>query len=88
MINIRMEDIPYDLHAMVEVVGMEKFEEISKLYGGTAIYIPVYKRIIIGGRNREILRTYNGKNINELRLKYGISNQQIRRIIENNSTFN
>ena len=31
MINIRMEDIPYDLHAMVEVVGMEKFEEISKL---------------------------------------------------------
>ena len=35
--NILMEDIPYGLCAMVEIVGMDKFVEIYKLYGA-ALY--------------------------------------------------
>ena len=35
--KILMEDIPYGLCAMVEIVGMDKFVEIYKLYGA-ALY--------------------------------------------------
>lgn len=69
--KVVMGDIPYDLHAMVDVVGMNDFLEISKLYGGRNVYIPVYKSVIKGDRNREIAKSYNGKNVDALRNKYG-----------------
>lgn len=82
--DIKMEDIPYELHTMVNIVGIEKFEELSRLYGGTTVYIPVHRKIVLGTRNREIVRAYNGKNINLLRRKYSLTNQQIRRILSEN----
>ena len=86
--SIVMEDIPYELHTMVEIVGIENFEELSKFYGGTTVYIPVHRKIIIGERNREIVRTYNGRNIETLRRKYGLTNQQIKRILAENNALN
>ena len=65
------EDIPYDLHTMVDIVGMNNFLEICKMYGGSSVYIPVYKRVTLGKRNREIIKEYNGKNIDALRVKHG-----------------
>ena len=79
--DILMEDLPYELHAMVEIIGIKQFEELSKLYGGTTVYIPVHKKVILGERNREIARLYNGKNINYLRKKYSLAEQQIKRIL-------
>ena len=43
--DILMEDLPYELHAMVEIIGIKQFEEISKLYGGTTVYIPVHRKL-------------------------------------------
>ena len=79
--DILMEDIPYELHNMVEIVGIKQFEELSKFYGGTTVYIPVHRKVVIGERNREIARQYNGKNIDFLRKKYGLTKQQIKRIL-------
>lgn len=81
--DIRIDDIPYELHSMVEVVGIKNFEELSRLYGGTTVYIPVHRKIILGPRNREIVRAYNGKNIDILRKKYCLTRQQIKRILSN-----
>lgn len=86
--NILMEDIPYELHALAEIVGMKNFEEISKLYGGTTVYIPVHRKVVLGERNREIVRQYNGKNVDKLRVKYGITSQQIRKILNDNGVLN
>ncbi|WP_270301604.1 Mor transcription activator family protein [Terrisporobacter petrolearius] len=86
--NILMEDIPYELHALAEIVGMKNFEEISKLYGGTTVYIPVHRKVVLGERNREIVRQYNGKNVDKLRVKYGITSQQIRKILNENGVLN
>lgn len=80
---IKLDDIPDNFHAMVEVIGIEKFLEISKLYGGINIYIPIYSSLIRVGRNREIIDKYNGLNVNELAVKYGISVISVRRIIKN-----
>jgi len=80
---IKLDDIPVSFHAMVEVIGIEKFLEISKLYGGINIYIPIYSSLIKEARNREIIEKYNGVNVNELAIKYGISVVSVRRIIKN-----
>lgn len=82
--EILIDDIPYELHAMVEIVGIKNFEEISKLYGGTTVYIPVHKRVVLGERNRQIVRSYNGKNLDQLRRKYNLTNQHIKKILSDN----
>lgn len=86
--DILMEDLPYELHAMIEIVGIKQFEEISKLYGGTTVYIPVHRKVILGERNREIARQYNGKNISYLRKKYNLAEQQIKRILLDQGVLN
>ena len=86
IMNILMEDIPYGLCAMAEIVGMDKFMEICKLYGGSTVYIPVHSKVTLAERNRQLVKDYNGKNIDALRVKYGISNQQVKRILSENDT--
>ena len=80
--DIQMDDIPYSLHQMVEIIGMENFLKICKMYGGSSIYIPVYKRATQGIRNAAILKDYNGKNIDALRIKYKLSNRRIRDLVK------
>lgn len=80
---IKLNDIPDNFHAMIEVIGIEKFLEISKLYGGINMYIPIYSSLIRQARNRDIIGKYNGVNVNELAIKYGISVVSVRRIVKN-----
>lgn len=68
--SVVMEDIPYNLHTMADIVGIESFLQICKMYGGSSIYIPVYNKMIMGNRNRRIIGEYNGKNIDRLRVRY------------------
>ena len=80
--KIAKDDIPYNLQVMVKLVGMENFLELCKIYGGTMVYIPVYDRVLMGERNREIAKEYNGRNMRELGREYGLTKQQIRRLLE------
>lgn len=80
--DILMDEIPYNLHTMVEIIGMENFLKVTKLYGGANVYIPVHHKVTMGERNREIIRKYNGKNIKQLRMKYGITEVQLKKILE------
>lgn len=82
MVDIRKDDVPYDLHLMVDIVGYEKYLELCKMYGGSSVYFPVYRKAVMGERNRAILREYNGKNLDKLRVKYGVSKQQLKNILE------
>ena len=79
--NIRRDEIPYRLQPMVEILGMEKFLEIIRFYGGSNIYIPVYSKVAMKSRNRQIAKDYNGHNMEDLRMKYGISEQQLKRVV-------
>ena len=75
--DLLKEYIPYYLHSMVDMIGEENFLKICKMYGGSSIYIPVYKRATQG-----ILKDYNGKNIDALRIKYKLSNRRIRDLVK------
>lgn len=79
--NVLMEDIPYNLHTMADIVGMEKFLQICKMYGGSCVYIPVYSKMIMGDRNRRIIEEYNGKNLDRLRVRYDLSKEQVKYVL-------
>ena len=78
--KIKKEDIPDNMIIMLEIVGMENLIEISKVYGGYALYIPDYKSLKKQARNREINKAYNGFNARELSKTYGVSVRHIQRI--------
>ncbi|MDW0013119.1 hypothetical protein RHL98_03205 [Clostridioides difficile] len=40
--KIKVEDIPVQFHAMVEIIGIDKFIEVAKLYGEQIL---IYLRI-------------------------------------------
>lgn len=80
VMEIKMEDIPDNMIAMVEIIGMEDFIEVTKLYGGDIVYIPSYKSLKKQSRNREINMAYDGFNARELSQIYELSVSQIHRI--------
>ena len=79
--SITMEDIKEDLYMMVEIIGIEKFIEICKIYGGSAVYIPSHKKLLMSERNKNIKEEFDGSNTNYLRQKYNLTNSQIRNLV-------
>lgn len=78
--EIKKEDIPDNMINMLEIVGMENFLKISKIYGGYTLYIPYYRSLKKQARNREIRESYNGFNARELSQIYGLSVSHIHKI--------
>lgn len=78
--EIKKEDVSEILRPMVDIVGMEDFIEIVKVYGGDTLYIPTYKSLKIQERNRKISIAYDGFNAKELSQAYELSVSQIHRI--------
>ncbi|RDY27065.1 transcriptional regulator [Romboutsia weinsteinii] len=79
--RINIEDIPENLHSIIDVVGEDKFIEIVKLHGGDNLYIPTYKKLFKASRNQEIISKFNGANASQLGRQYNLSANQIRRIV-------
>lgn len=75
-------DVTENMELLFEIVGEEKFIEITKMYGGNNVYIPTYKSAIRNSRNREIVEKYDGFNANELATQYGISVNQVKNIVK------
>ena len=83
--EVEIKDIPESMINMVNIVGITKFMEITKIYGGTSVYIPLYKSIIRPARNRDIIKKYNGFNAKELAKMYNISVYNVKKIIQDKS---
>lgn len=47
---------------MVDIIGMDKLIELSKVYGGASIYIPMYKTLGIRERSTNIAKEFNWVN--------------------------
>ena len=86
--DVEIKDIPESMINMVDIVGIRKFLEITKIYGGASVYIPLYKSIIRPARDRDIIKKYNGFNEKELAKMYNISVYNVKRIIQGKSWIN
>ncbi len=74
------EDVPDTLKDVVDVIGMNCFKELVRLTGGSNLYIPNENSITKPVRNKIIKEAFNG-NYKELSRKFGISEVQVRNIV-------
>ena len=80
--KLKREDVTYGLELLVDIVGKERYLEITRMYGGMSLYIPTYKSALRNARNREIAIKYNGVNASRLASEYRMSVNHIKRILK------
>lgn len=73
-------DVPDSVKDVVEVIGMDAFKDLVKLAGGSNLYIPNESNLVKPIRNRRIREEFKG-SYRDISMKYGISEVQVRNII-------
>lgn len=76
--NIKLEDLFGNQREIAEIIGVEKYIELTKTYGGDNIYIQKYSEVLKIQRNAEIRSKFNGYNANELADEYNLTERYIR----------
>ena len=74
------DDLPESLRDVVDVIGMDSVKELIRLAGGSSLYIPSENSVTKPVRNKIIKEAFNG-NYKELSRKFGISEVQVRNIV-------
>ena len=82
---LMIRDLDGDSLNLAEVIGIEAFRNIVKVYGGSAIYIPKKDGLILPLRNELIIREYNGGNAYLLARKWGLTERRIQEIAKGKS---
>lgn len=80
---INKEEIGYKLGMLLDIVGEDRFLEITKQFGGDNVYIPTHKSVLRSARNKEIIEKYNGVNAKELAKEYDVCVTHVNRILNN-----
>ena len=78
------DDLPESLGDIVDVIGLDGVKDLIKLAGGSSIYIPSENSVIKPVRNKIMKDNFNG-SYKELSRKFGISEVQVRNIVNTNN---
>ena len=73
-------DVPDSVKDVVDVIGIDAFKGLVKLAGGSLLYIPNESNLVKPIRNKMIKEEFRG-NYRDISVKYGISEIQVRNII-------
>lgn len=77
-----LEDIAENYRPVVEIIGIEKFIELSDYAKGDELYFPKAENVIAPARNRRIKKEWNGYNAKELADRYNLTVKQIGNILK------
>lgn len=77
-----MEDIEDRKRPIADIIGIEKFVELSEYAKGEELYFPKAENVIAPARNRRIKKEYNGYNEKELAVKYELTIRQVSNILK------
>ncbi|SJZ49562.1 Mor transcription activator family protein [Pilibacter termitis] len=77
-----MSELSFESNEMIRIIGKKKFLEVVRFFGGGTVYVPKEDRIVKHWRNKSILKDFDGANYNELRVKYNLSENVIRKMIK------
>lgn len=77
-----LEDIAESYRPVVEIIGIEKFIELSEYAKGDELYFPKLENVLAPARNRRIKKEWNGYNMKELADKYNLTTKQIGNILK------
>ncbi len=79
--NITVENLDEEQKELAELLGLEKYIELVKTYGGTSIYVHKAQTIERSLRDEAIRKEFKG-DYKRLALKYGLSERQVREIVD------
>lgn len=82
-----LEDISENYRPVVQIIGVEKFIELSEYAKGDEIYFPKAENILAPARNRRIKKEWNGYNAKQLAEKYNLTTKQIGNILKDEPVF-
>lgn len=83
----RVEDISPKYRPVVDIIGVEKFIELSDYAKGDELYFPKKENVIAPARNRRIKKEWNGSNLKELADRYGLTVKQIIHILKDEPVY-
>ena len=73
-------DVPDSVKDVFDFIGIDAFKGLVKLAGGSLLYIPNESNLVKPIRNRKIREEFKG-SYRDISVKYGISEVQVRNII-------
>lgn len=79
--KISLGQLPSNQRELAEIVGMEKYVELTRRFGGDTIYVQKYTELLKTPRNAEIKAKFNGYNFGELAKEYDLSERYIRNLV-------
>lgn len=82
-----LDDIPDKYSGIIEIIGIEKFVEMSDYAKGDKLYFPKTESILAPARNRMIKREYNGYNVKELAEKFNLTTPQIGNVLKDEPVY-
>lgn len=85
---ITLENLKEEQKEVAEIIGIENYIKLVKYFGGSSIYIHKADTISRVIRDEQIKEEFNGRNYKELALKYNLSVNQIREILDRDSLKN
>lgn len=79
--SIKLSDLQRDQRELAEVIGIEAYLKLVKIYGGTTIYIAKMDKLQNIKRDAEIVKNFNGYNYKQLAHKHHLAERTVREII-------
>lgn len=80
--NIDINELKEQHRRYAELIGINNLLILSKVYGGTSIYIPKIEEILKNKKYAKVMEEFDGGNIKKLARKYGISERTIYRLVQ------
>lgn len=76
--QISIDDLFGNQRDIAEIIGIDGYIELTKVYGGDMIYIQKYSEVQKAQRNKEIRSKFTGFNAHELAEEYDLTERYIR----------
>lgn len=80
--NLMIDDLQGQHREIAEAVGIEGMIRLSEICGGNPIYIPKMKKLTKNKVYQQISDEYDGGNIKELAVKYGVCKSTVYNILK------
>lgn len=79
---LTLDDLREEQRQIAEVIGLDAYLELTRVFGGTTIYIAKAEEIVKrADRDRQIREEFDGSNYAQLAVKYGLTEVWIRNIV-------
>lgn len=80
--ELTIDDLREEQKQIAETIGVDAYLQLSKVFGGTTIYIAKADEIVKRNeRDQRIREEFDGSNYSQLAVKYGLTEVWIRNIV-------